>query len=351
MSKDRDTETVERIKKLVNKGRIDDAVEVISYYLNQSTEENYIDKLENVIETLLTLHGGRTVLRFLIENLVIDIPSILENLSKKDSMLRYSFLLLLKSMCEDECDLFLPFTEELLESEDPNVKEADLQLLIFMAGGTEKISKEPIIEEIASKLTGEKDFVTEKAIQALIAIGNQSPSKVTKILTEYTKERPEDEELKKNVDNILKAIVSVEKIDEIVETEKELEEENKKESVVPEKAEKEIEKQEEKLHKTEEEITDKELELKKKELELKKKKLELEEKEKELEKREIEEKERALKKREELIEKEKKLAQVELELKEKDLEDKEKKLREEEAERLMKRIKELEDVRKKEENE
>ncbi|MEJ2277252.1 MAG: hypothetical protein P8Y70_05815, partial [Candidatus Lokiarchaeota archaeon] len=195
MTEDKDSETIEKIINLVNKGRIDDAVEVIAYYLNQSTEENYIDKLENVIETLLTLHGGRTVLRFLIENLIIDIPSILENLSKKDSVLRYSFLLLLKSMCENECDLFLPFTEELLESEDPNVKEADLQLLIFMAGGNEKISQESIIEEVASKLTDEKDFVTEKAIQALIAIGNQSPSKVTKSLTDYAKENPENEVL------------------------------------------------------------------------------------------------------------------------------------------------------------
>ena len=124
---------IQIIKDFVKEGRIDDAVESIARYLGISTEENYIERLENIIETLLPLHGGRTVLRFLIENLIIDIPTLLENLSKKDSLLRYTFLLLLKTMCENECDLFLPYSGNLLNSDDPNVREAALQLLIYMS--------------------------------------------------------------------------------------------------------------------------------------------------------------------------------------------------------------------------
>jgi len=317
---------LEKIKELVNEGRLDDAVERIKTYLEQINENNYIDRMENMLETLLTLHGGRTVLRFLIEHNVIDIPTLLHNLSKRDSMLRYSFLLLLKSMCENESDLFLPYIEELLESEDPNVKEAILQLLIFISGGEKNITNESKIRATAAKLSNEKEFVSEKAIQALRAMGNDTPSLITKILTEYVRENSDDEELKKNIDTVLKSIVSVEKIDEIVEEEKPKEEER-------------VEEEEEDEEKT---IADKELELKKKDLELKKKKLELEEKEKELEEQEIQEKEKALKKKQELLEREKKLSQVELELKEKEVEDRKKKIRDKETKRLQEKIKEME---------
>ncbi|MHA2180872.1 MAG: hypothetical protein ACXAAH_05565, partial [Promethearchaeota archaeon] len=246
---EKDLIEVNSIKEFVKDGRIDDAVKIIALYLNDSTKENYIDRLENIIELLLSLHGGRIVLRFLIENLVIDIPSLLENLSKKDSVLRYTFLLLLKTICENEYDLFLPYSEDLLNSDDPNVREADLQLLIYMAGGDTAIDNESLIRSIILKLMDEKDFVVEKAIQTLKAIGEKSPSIVTKILTDYVKENSqflEDAELKNSIDDIIKSFVTIEKIEEIVEASEE--------------------KKDFDLEKEESEINDKELELKKKEL-------------------------------------------------------------------------------------
>lgn len=400
---EKDLIEINSMKEFVKAGRIDDAVKLIALYLGDSTEENYIDRLENIIELLLSLHGGRVVLRFLIENLVIDIPSLLENLSKKDSVLRYTFLLLLKTICENECDLFLPYSEDLLNSDDPNVREADLQLLIYMAGGENQIDDDSLIRSIASKLTDEKDFVVEKTVQTLKAIGEKSPSIVTKILTEYVKENSqisENEKLKNSVDDIIKSFVTIEKIEEIVEategkkdvdlvkeeseiTKKELElkkkeleikkkklelEEKKKkleEKTIQEeekvlKLKEELLEEETKLSKEEilvdkrpikkipkklkkvvTEILEKELELQKKDLEIKKKKLELEEKEKELEEREIIEKEKTLKIKEELIEKEQALSQVELELKQKAIEQKEQKILEEEAKRINEQVKEL----------
>ncbi|MFX1477651.1 MAG: hypothetical protein ACFFCI_05935 [Promethearchaeota archaeon] len=391
---------IKTIEDFVKDGRLDDAVNLIGFYLGDSTEEDYIDRLENVIELLLSLHGGRTVIRFLIENLVIDIPSMLENLSKKDSVLRYTFLLVLKTICENECDLFLPYSEDLLNSEDPNVREADLQLLVYMAGGETPIEDESLIKAIALRLADEKGFVVEKANQALKAIGNSSPSRVTKILTDFAKEVPENEELKTLIDNIIKSIVTVEKIEEIVEatedkTEEELESEEieikdkeielRKKELEIKKKKLELEEKEKKLEekaiqekekvlklkeellgeetklteegidvikipkkkipkqikKEESEILDKKLELKKKDLEIQKKKLELEEKEKELEEREIVEKEKTLKIKEELIEKEKELSKVELELKQKKIEEKEQKLIKEEEKRVGETIKDV----------
>ncbi len=400
---------IQIVKDFVKDGRIDDAVKTIASYLGNPTEEKYIERLENIIETLLPLHGGRTVLRFLIENLIIDIPTLLKNLSKKDSLLRYTFLLLLKTMCENECDLFLPHSEDLLNSNDPNVREAALQLLIYMAGGETDIDDEALIKTIILKLPDDKDFVVEKAIQTLKAIGRNNPTVITRILSDYAKEIlniPENEDLKKSIDSILKSIVSIDKIGEIVEEEKmerhlekeeselldkelelkkkELEIKKKKleleekEREIEEKAmqtkeealrlkEERITKEQElgeekeikekpakvkipkKLKKEESEIIDKELELKKKEIEIKKKKLALEEKEKALEEKEILEKEKVLKLKEELIEKEKELSQVELELKQKAIEQKEQKLKEEEIKRIKEELKKIE--HNKEENE
>jgi hypothetical protein len=281
--KDQENPEITKIKDFVKDGRIDDAVKIIALYLGDSTKGDYLNRLEDIIEMLLLLHGGRTVLRFLIEQLVIDIPSLLENLSKRDSVLRYSFLLLLKTLCENECDLFIPHSEDLLDSDDPNVREADLQLIIFMAGGETEIEDESLINKIALTLADEKEFVVEKAIQALIAIGEKHPSFVTRAVTNAAKENPENEELKNAVDSVLKSIVTVEKIDEIVE---------------------ETPSEEELIEREETEIIDKELELKKKELEIKKKKIELIEKEKELEEKIILEKEKNLKLKEEILEQE-----------------------------------------------
>jgi hypothetical protein len=402
--KNQENPEITKIKDFVKDGRIDDAVKIIALYLGDSTKEDYIERLEDIIEMLLSLHGGQTVLRFLLEQLVIDIPSLLENLSKRDSVLRYSFLLLLKTMCEQECSIFLPHSEELLSSEDPNVREAVLQLIIFMAGGENKIEDESLIGKIADILTEKKEFVVEKGVQALKVIGVNNPSLVTKIITLKVKENPENDELKKLIDIVLKSIVTVEKMDELVEdsekkeiTDKEFIEkeeaeiidkelelkkkeiEIKKKKLELEEKEKEIEnkiiqekektlklkeeiieqeskeqsdivqisdeipkKVKKQLLKEESKILDKEILLKKKDLEIKKKKLELEFKEREIEELAITEKEKTLKLKEELIEKESELSQVEIELQQKKIEEKERKILEGELERAEEKIKDLE---------
>ena len=413
--KDQENPEITKIKDFVKDGRIDDAVNIIALYLGDSTQDDYLKRLEDIFEMLLLLHGGRVVLRFLIEQLVIDIPSLLENLSKRDSVLRYSFLLLLKTLCENECDLFLPHSEDLLDSDDPNVREADLQLIIFMAGGETEIEDESLINKITLTLTDEKEFVVEKAIQALIAIGKKHPSFITRAVTNYAKEYPENEELKNAVDTVLKSIVTVEKIDEIVEEapsedeliereeteifdkelelkkkeieikkkkielhekEKELEEkiilEKEKtlklkeeileqeileqeileqETTVPTEVDFKSKKVKKQLKKEESEISDKEIELKKKDLEIKKKKLDLEIKEREIEEMAIEEKEKALKIKEELIEKESELSQAEIELRQKIIKEKEQKMIETEIRRAIEEFQEIDEQDKDDDNE
>jgi hypothetical protein len=394
-----DNPEIKKIKDFVKDDRLDDAVKIIALYLGDSNQDNYLDRLENIIEMLLSLLGGRIVLRFLIEQIIIDIPSLLENLSKRDSVLRYSFLLLLKSLCENECDLFLPHSEDLLDSPDPNVREAVLQLIIFMAGGETDIEDKSLVNKIVLTLADEKDFVVEKAIQALITIGRKHPSLITKSVNHFVKENPENEDLKSAVDTVLKSVVTVEKIDELVEDshkeaildeatlekeeieiiDKELELkkkeiEIKKKKLELEEKEKDLEekiilekektlklkeeileqettvdsellpkKVKKQLKKEESQIIDKEIELKKKELEIKKKKLELEFKEQEIEEMAILEKEKTLKLKEELIEKETELSNVEIELQQKKIEEKEKKILESELERAEEKIEELQE--------
>jgi len=354
---------VEEIKTLTQEGKIEDAVNITAEFLNLSTEENYIERLESVIETLSSIIGGRTVIRFLIENLIVDIPSLLENLSKRDSVLRYSFLFLLKTMCENERDLFLPYSEELLNSDDPNVKEANLQLLIFMAGGDKKIVQADIIQMIINKLVDEKDFVVEKAIQALTAIGKKTPSAVTRLVAEFVKEHPENEELKKIGDILLKSIVTLEKIEEIVEeedTKKEEGEEPDDGDIGAEKkkilkgilreelpaAKKVIDRVTDEFEKDATEMLESEMDLIKKQMDIEKMKLEIEKKEKDLQEKELIEKEKALEMKEKLIEKEIKLAElvkVEIELTEKTIEEKEQKIAEQEVKRIEERLKTFKD--------
>ncbi len=215
MEANSDSILMERIKTLVKEGKIEESGRACASYLNQTTSENFLSRLENIIEALSAIVGGKNVIKYLIKNLVIDVPSLLENLSKKDSVLRYSFLFLLKAVCEEEIDLFLPYSVDLLNSPDPNVREADLQLLMFMAGGQKKIEDITIIQTIKKKLADEKDFVVQKAIQALKLIGKNSPNIVTNILKEYAKEVPENENVKKAIDSIFKTLVSVDTVKEI----------------------------------------------------------------------------------------------------------------------------------------
>lgn len=58
---------IKTIKDFVKDGRIDDAVNIIALYLSDSTEEDYIDRLENIIETLLSLHGGKLYYGFFLK--------------------------------------------------------------------------------------------------------------------------------------------------------------------------------------------------------------------------------------------------------------------------------------------
>ena len=329
---------IEKINDIIKEGKIDEAVKKISAFLNSATEENYNERLENVIEAVSTVRDGKIVIRFLIESKIIDIPALLQNISKKDSVSRYSFLYLLKNICENEGDLILPYGEVLL-NKDPNIREAFLQLLLFVAEGKKKINDESLIKIIASNLKDEKEFVVEKASQVLKVIGKSSPLIINKILTELVKESTEIETFKNRIDNILKSIVSIEKIVEepIVETKKEIIEKEKK---VGEEIKIELKEKisEEKvpttpkyLEKAAEKIIDKEIELKKKDLEIKKKTLEIEEKEKQFEEETIKEREKTLKMKQELLEKEKELSNVELELKKKEIDEKEKELHKKEA--------------------
>ena len=325
----------DEIKKLLKEHKIKESADIIGKYLNEADESNYIDRLENVIQTFNSLQGGSEVLKYLIENLVIDIPYLLEQLTNIDHIDRFTTLLLLKNICEEECGLFIPFSEQLIkDSKDPNVREMALQLLIFVAGGEQKITRESLIESIALKLLDEEDYVVEKAIQALTSIGKQSPSIVTNVLTKMAQE-VEDVALIEKINKIVKSIASIDREVELKEREKEIEEKEKNLEV----KEAELEVKELLTEVDISELEDKERELTKKELELREKAAELILKED----IEIDEETRKLKEEEaSILEKEAKHKRLEIELMKKKLElaDKEKKLEEQdllEKERILKK--------------
>ena len=64
--KDQENPEISKIKDFVKDERIDDAVNIIALYLGDSTQDDYLERMEDILELLLSHHGGRTILRFLI---------------------------------------------------------------------------------------------------------------------------------------------------------------------------------------------------------------------------------------------------------------------------------------------
>ena len=329
------SEELEMILQLIEEEKFQSAVEEISEYLSVE-HENYINRLEILIEKLSQIaKKGAVVIRTLI-------PTLLKNLDIKDDVLRYAFVLALKPICEKEYETILPFAKEILNSDDPNVREGMLQLINFITN-VYKIEDNDLIKLILEKLSDDHEFIQTKTIQTLKSIGKNNPTIVESVILEACKDE-EDEIFKEKCDNVLKSLTSVKDLEEkdiekreLAVKEKELEEREieiikeeleykekeleDKEKVLKEKA------LDEKLEQKEKVLAEKERELKEKELEIKEKKLEVKEEEEKLEEKKLKVKEKLLEKEKELVEKEKVLTQAELDLKKKELKEKEKEVK------------------------
>jgi len=55
--KDKENPEITKIKDFVKDERIDDAVNIIALYLGDSTQNDYLKRLEDIFELLLLLHS------------------------------------------------------------------------------------------------------------------------------------------------------------------------------------------------------------------------------------------------------------------------------------------------------
>lgn len=344
------SEELEVILQLIEEEKFQSAVEQIGNYLWIEAEDD-VSRVEYLMEKLFHIaKKGAVVIRTII-------PLLLKKLNIKDDGVRYAFVLSLKPICETEYETVLPFSKELLNSDDPNVREGMLQLVNFIAN-VQKIEDEDIVKLVIEKMKDDQEFIRNKALQTIKIIGKNNPTSTKSIILESIKDS--DDDFKQKCDEIIKSLSSIKDLEEkqIEKRELEVKEEQLEEREIEikkeelEYKEKELDEKEQdlvekakdvELDKKEKDLNEKERELKEKELELKEKKLEVKEEEKKLEEKKIKVKEKLLEKEKELVKKEKEISEAELDLKEKELNEKADEVKVKETQRVEDKLKKIDD--------
>lgn len=318
---------IEDIIHLIEQGKIDEAANKVKERLNKNWDNEDYDEI--LINNLSNLSAKS------VEFIKDVFPSLLKLIRINTDVLRYSLILSLKPIVEESPDLLVGYAKEYLEDKSPNARESILQLLEFAASKNPDAIKQ-FISFAIKLLADEKDFVQKKAIDLLKVEGKKFEDEIENSSIEFLK-TVQNEEVKKNVEELLKKLVDIKKLEQEDISKKELETAKK---ILDEK-EKEIEKVELKLKeeaiKKKEELISLQKESTDKDKELKQKELELKEKEQVLKEKELKLKEAALAVKEKEIEH----AQIELvkkELEIKNLDEKKEEIIKKEEKRIEKKI-------------
>lgn len=267
---------IEELIHLIEQGKIDEAANKVKERLNKNWEnEDYDEILINNLSNL----SSKSV------DFIKEIfPSLLKLIRINADVLRYSLILSLKPIVETYPDLLVGYAKEYLEDKSPNARESILQLLEFAASKNPESIK-PFISIVIKLLADEKDFVQKKAIDLLKVEGKKFEDEIEKSSIEFLK-TVQNEEVKKNVEELLKKLIDIKKLEqenvtmiEIETAKKILDEKEKEIAQVELKIKEEAIKKKEELISLQKESTDKDKELIQKELELKEKEQLLKEKE------------------------------------------------------------------------
>jgi len=290
------------------------------------------------------------------------LPSLLSILNFSDDVIRYSMIVSLKKFVEVNMNLILPYAPEYLKSESPKNREGMLLLLKYVAEVKVELLS-PYFDLLIEKLGDQQDFVRKKAVEVLIAAGKKNRTEIEAKTLSFIKTQ-NSVPAKEAADQLLKGIIDLAVLEKQDNERTQLDAQTKS---LSEKA-KELEKTENDLKKVELEIKERELQsqaekdrlaqeikesqqrIEEKELQLKLEKLKLQEEQKGLELKKMEEERERLKKEKELIEKQIDVARVKQELEQKRLEQEKSQIIAEEAERIQKKMKELSEKEKDDEN-
>jgi hypothetical protein len=334
------------IFQLLDEDKIQSAIDKIKAKLNEKQDSaEFIEQLINNLNRLSA--KSNLIMRTLF-------PELIKLISIDNDVLRYSLVLSLKSVCESEPALLLPYSRDLLMSKNANAREGILQLLTF-AAGTNPDEVKSFMGDAINMLQDEKDFVQNRAVSLLKVLGNKFSIDIEKKLVSFAQDT-NNIAVRTNVEKVLKELVDLKKLEQgdfekkqIEVQKKELDEKEKTVSQTEVKMKeeslqnKEIELQKkEVLKEKEKELIAKELALKERDLQLKEAKLLVEEKEKEIEEQKIRQKVVLLEKEQEMQQKQVELEKVKKELELKEIEKKKNAIIEEEQKRIDERLENME---------
>jgi hypothetical protein len=344
---------MEDIFKLLEEEKTQSAIDRILDLLAKDDNDEFVEELIHNLNRINAEHSG--VIKAIYAQL-------LKLIGIENDVLRYSLILSLKPLFEQDPLLLIPLSKEYLKSENANARESIVQLLTFAANMHPDVIKS-ILDSVIPLIADEKDFVQKVTIEFLTTLGKRSNLEVEDKIMDFLK-TTSDEITHENAETVLKELVSVKNLESEQLEKKQLEIQkkvlDKKEKDLTEEEVKlkqeEIKKREEEVaHQKERKEQDEKYDLKKKELEekeqalrekeiaLKEARLMVEEKEKEIQEEIIKQKAEILDQELEINRKRAELEKAEKELELKELEEKQRSIIEDENKRMERRLNELDD--------
>jgi len=285
---------MEEIFSLLTQQRTQEATNRI---LQRLSEQNNNEFIENFIHSL-----NRLTNEYITVSKAIY-PSVLKLIGIENDMLRYSLVLSLKILVEQDPSLIIPYSKEYLTSPNANSREGMLQLLSFAANAHPNEIK-PLLDMVVGLLADPMDFVQNKAMEFLNTLGKHCKLEVEEKILEFLKSTS-DEKTHQNAEKVLKEIVNIKDLESEAMDKKHLEIQKKV------------------LDKKEQDITQEEVKLKQEEIKKREEEVAHQKERKEQEeiytqkKKELEKKEEALRERELEL----KIARILVEEKEKDVQE------------------------------
>ena len=186
---------MEEIFDLLEIDKTQAAIDIILERLGLDGNDEFVEVLINNLNRINAEHSGviKTIYAQLLKLIGID-----------NDVLRYSLVLSLKTVIEQDPLLIIPFAKEYLISENANARESILQLLAFVAN-THPNDAKSLLESAIPLLADKEDFVQKKTIEFLKILGKHSNLDVEERILEFLKTTTE-ENTHQNAETVLKEI-------------------------------------------------------------------------------------------------------------------------------------------------
>ena len=193
---------MEEIFTLLEEEKTQTAIDRILELLSMEGNEEFVEKLINSLNRISAEYKG--VIKAIYAQL-------LKLIGIENDVLRYSLVLSLKTLFEQDPLLIVSLAKEYLISENANTRESMVQLLSFAANAHPNETK-PVLDSIIPLLADEKDFVQNRAIEFLKNLGKHCKLEVEEKILEFLK-TTSDEKTHENAETVLKKLVNVKSLE------------------------------------------------------------------------------------------------------------------------------------------